>query len=234
MLKELLREIKLHASPVKAKSSAWFFKTGKGEYGEGDKFIGLTVPQMRILATKYQAINLSEVKKLLSSKIHELRFIALEILVIKFEKASDREKKKIVDFYLKNLKNINNWDLVDTSAPYILGRYLLMRKRKLLYRLAESNNLWERRIAIVSTFAFIKKGELNDTFQIIKKVLKDKHDLIHKAAGWMLREAGKKDETALRLFLDQYTRVMPRTMLRYSIERFPEKVRVKYLNSKHL
>jgi 3-methyladenine DNA glycosylase AlkD len=232
MLKDLLKEVEALADKERAKISQWFFKTGEGEYGYGDHFIGIVVPVQRQIARKHADLSLLEVKSLLKSKIHEHRFIGLEILVIKFEKGSAAEKEKVAKFYLQNTKQVNNWDLVDTSAPYILGEYLLDKPKAILYKLAKSKNIWERRIAIVSTAGFIKNNQFTDTVKISEILLEDKHDLIHKAAGWMLREMGKKDEKALVKFLDKNASRMPRTMLRYAIEKFPERERKKYLSIK--
>ncbi|MBX4205269.1 MAG: DNA alkylation repair protein [Candidatus Doudnabacteria bacterium] len=223
MLKELLAEIKKDARPARARVSQWFFKTKPGQYGHGDVFVGLTVPQMRKLAKKYEDLKLPDIQKLLKSKVHEHRFIALTILVFRFVKSDSAEKNKIAGFYLGNTKNINNWDLVDTSAPYILGEYLLDKSRQILYTLARSQDLWERRISIVSTLRFIKNNQYEDTLKISEILLEDKHDLIHKAVGWMLREAGKKDEKVLVKFLNTHYKSMPRTALRYAIERLPIK-----------
>lgn len=208
-----------------------FFKTGKGEYGEGDKFLGVAVPEIRVVAKKYFDINLTEVEKLLKGKFHEERLAAILILVEKFSRADDAEKKRLFDFYLKNRKGVNNWDLVDLSAPKICGAYLLenKRERKILYDFALSENLWEKRIAIVSTFAFLKEGDFKDTFKISEILLHDKHDLIHKAAGWMLREIGKVNQVAEEDFLKKNHKKMPRTMLRYAIERFDEGKRNFYM-----
>ena len=229
MLKNLLREIKKQSDPKRAKNNAWFFKTGKGQYGEGDKFAGLTVPRMRKIATLHKNLSFAEIKQLLDSPIHEHRFIALEILVMQFEKAENLKQDEIINFYLNNANRINNWDLVDTSAPYILGEYLLDKNRQILYKLAVSENMWQRRIAIVSTAMFIKNKQFQDTVKIAEILLNDKHDLIHKAVGWMLREVGKQDKRELIRFLDKHYRQMPRTMLRYSIERLDDKLRHKYL-----
>lgn len=208
-----------------------FFKTGKGEYGEGDIFIGLNVPEQRRIAKQFQSVALSDLKKLLQSKIHEYRVTALEILVMKYEKAkTESEKEKIVNFYLKNLRGVNNWDLVDLSAPYILGDWLIsIKDRNALYKFAASKNLWEKRIAIVSTYSLIRTGQFSDTIKICEILMKDEHDLIHKACGWMLREVGKKSEKTLIKFLNKNVKRMPRTMLRYSIERLPEEFRLYYL-----
>jgi len=223
---DLKKELAVAADPERARNLAWFFKTGKGEYGYGDRFIGLTVPTLRRISYRYIHLPLTDVARLLASPIHEHRAAALEILVAQYE----REKSKaIFDFYLKHSKFVNNWDLVDGSAPYIAGRHLLTRPRKVLYRLAKSKSLWERRIAIVSTFAFIKAGEIEDTFAIAKILLKDDHDLIHKAVGWALRETGKQSTSALLEFLQQNYSALPRTTLRYAIERFPAQQRKRML-----
>jgi 3-methyladenine DNA glycosylase AlkD len=225
-LSDLKKELAAAADPERARNLAWFFKTGKGEYGYGDRFIGLTVPTLRRISYRYIHLPLTDVARLLASPIHEHRAAALEILVAQYE----REKSKaIFDFYLKHSKFVNNWDLVDGSAPYIAGRHLLTRPRKVLYRLAKSKSLWERRIAIVSTFAFIKAGEIEDTFAIAKILLKDDHDLIHKAVGWALRETGKQSTSALLEFLQQNYSALPRTTLRYAIERFPAQQRKRML-----
>lgn len=218
---KIIQDLHSISSPQKAKTSAWFFKTGKGQYGEGDVFIGCTVPEMRKVARKYREIGMDDLERLLRNKIHEYRFIALEILVMKYEVALPKEKSKIFRFYLKNRKWINNWDLVDTSAPYIFGDYLLVNEKNhfLIYKLANSKSLWDRRIAIVSTFAFIRSGQFDLTLKIAVILLNDKQDLIHKATGWMLREVGKRSEPILINFLDQNWQKMPRTMLRYAVER---------------
>ncbi len=209
-----------------------FFKTGKGQYGEGDIFLGIKVPEQRKLAKKFSQISLEDIQELLSGKIHEHRMVALFIIVNQFKKSDEVGKKKIFDFYLNNTKNINNWDLVDLSAPNIMGEFLKDKDRKILYQLANSTHLWEKRISILSTYAFIKNNDFNDAIKISEMLLNDKHDLIHKAAGWMLREVGKKDVNLLRAFLDKHSKIMPRTMLRYAIEKFPEKERKTYLNGK--
>jgi 3-methyladenine DNA glycosylase AlkD len=229
MLKNLIAEIKKLSSPVRAKTSQGFFKTDPGQYGHGDVFVGLTVPQMRTLAKKYSDLKLSDIQKLLKSKIHEYRFIALVILTMQFKKLDAPGKNKLVGFYLENTKNINNWDLVDTSAPYILGEFLLDKPRQVLYTLARSQDLWEKRIAIVSTQQFIKNNQFEDTIKISEILLDDKHDLIHKAVGWMLREMGKKDEKTLTKFLDKFSKIMPRTALRYAIERLSARQKKTYM-----
>ncbi|HYV64065.1 MAG TPA: DNA alkylation repair protein [Bryobacteraceae bacterium] len=224
-LADLKKELAAAADPERASNLAWFFKTGKGQYGHGDRFIGLTVPVARRIAHRYVHLSLMDVEKLLASPIHEHRFVALEILVAQYE----RGDHAVFDFYLKHTKLVNNWDLVDTSAPYIVGRHLLTRPRKILYRLARSRNLWERRIAIVSTQTLIRAGEIEDSFAIAKILLPDKHDLIHKAVGWMLREAGKQSAPALLRFLKENYAALPRTSLRYAIERFPAAQRKRML-----
>ncbi len=212
---------------------ARYFKTGKGEYGQGDVFIGLTVPQVRAIAKKYRDLPLGEIEKLLHNKIHEYRLTALFILMDQFRRADEAVRKTYYDFYLGNTKWINNWDLIDLSARDIIGGYLVNKpkERRILYRLAKSKSVWERRIAIIATSAFINKKDFRDTLAIAKILLKDKHDLIHKASGWMLREAGKKDEKVLVAFLNKHYRTMPRTMLRYAIEKFDDKRRRAYLTS---
>lgn len=226
---QITRDIDKLSNKQKTKIYQKFFKTGKGQYAEGDKFIGLTVPQQRQLAKKYHDLPLYQIKKLLKSKIHEYRLTALLILVDQFQNSNDLEKKKIVDYYLKHTRFINNWDLVDLSADKILGSFLLNRNKSTFYKLARSKDLWERRIAIVATFAFIKNSQFAETIKIAEILLSDTHDLIHKAVGWMLREIGKRDEKVLEAFLQKHYKVMPRTMLRYAIERFPEGKRLKYL-----
>ncbi len=228
-LKDLLSELALAANPARAKSSAWFFKTAKGEYGEGDQFLGISVPVQRKIALRHRHLTHADIQKLLASKLHEHRFVALEILVAQFEAATPREQTAIHRFYLANTTRVNNWDLVDTSAPYIVGQYLLNRPRAVLRKLAKSSNLWERRIAIVSTFAFIRNGETVDTFAIAQLLLRDKHDLIHKAVGWALREAGKSAPNQLIEFLQTHYDSLPRTALRYAIERFTPLERKQFL-----
>jgi len=217
----------------RAIGSARFFKTGPGQYGEGDIFLGLTVPQCRFVSQSYTTISLSTIKKLLTSKIHEERLIALLILVDQYRRSGDQDKKTIFHFYLSQTQYINNWDLVDLSADKIVGEFLYTTSPVILKKLAKSQNLWERRIAMIATFAFIKKGEYAITFAIAKILLHDNHDLIHKACGWMLREVGKRvSKKQLIIFLNQYSKTMPRTMLRYAIEHFSDKERQKFLNKK--
>lgn len=219
-------------NPEKAIFFPKFFRTKKGEYGEEDLFIGVTVPDTREVAKKFKTLQLSEVEKLLQSKIHEERLVALFILIHQFEKGDERTKDKIYRFYLLNKAYVNNWDLVDASAYKIVGAHLIDRDKHILYKMAKSRLLWDRRIAIVSTFTFIKAGKLNDTFKIAKLLLDDNEDLIRKAVGWMLREAGKKDVEMLKQFLKIHYKNMPRTMLRYAIEKFPQNLRLKYLQGK--
>jgi len=227
MINKILRDFNKLKNPKKAKILQGFFKTGKGQYGEGDIFLGITVPEQRKLAKKYYDLTLDDIQTLLNSKIHEHRLTALFILIHHYK--TIKRKKSIVDLYLKNTQNVNNWDLVDLSAPNILGDYLLDKKRNKLYSLAKSKDLWKKRIAIVATFTFIKNNQYDDTIKIAEILLKDKHDLIHKACGWMLREVGKKNIKVLETFLNKNIKQMPRTMLRYSIERFEEKKRLYYL-----
>ncbi len=231
-LTELRREIKLIASPEIASKMKWFFKTGKGEYGEGDQFAGLKVPTQRKLAREFKDLSFADLKVLLNSTVHEERLISLLILVEKFEKGTEKEKQVIFKFYNKNRKGINNWDLVDLSAPKIIGKYLLEKDKSLLFKFAVSKNLWERRIAILSTYEFIRNGKYDATLKIAKILLEDEHDLIHKAVGWMLREIGNRDLSVEEKFLKPHYKKMPRTMLRYSIEKFPELKRKKYLLGK--
>ena len=213
----------------KAKVLQKFFKTGPGEYGEGDVFCGVRVPELRKLAKAHRLLPRKEVHELLHSRIHEERLLALFILVDQYSRGDDKARKSIYDLYLRNIQYINNWDLVDTSALYIVGAFLLDRDKKPLYRLAKSKDLWERRIAIMSTFFFIRKNRFTDTLNLSKLLLQDQEDLIHKAVGWMLREIGKRDLKTEESFLKAHYKTMPRTMLRYAIEKFPEKKRLSYL-----
>lgn len=233
MLVEIIKKrLRFFASKEKAKVLQRFFKTGPGEYGEGDIFLGVVVPDIRKVSKEFRRTPLRENARLLASDVHEERLLALLMLVQAFAEGDDSVKKKIYDLYLSKTKYINNWDLVDLSAPNIVGSYLMDKSRKLLYTLAKSPDLWERRIAILSTFAFIKQNDHCDSLKIASMLLSDEHDLIHKAGGWMLREVGKRDLSAEERFLKQYYKKMPRTMLRYAIERFPEAKRKKYLNGK--
>jgi Predicted DNA alkylation repair enzyme len=217
-------------NPEKASHSAYFFKTGKGQYGEGDTFIGCTVPETRSVAQIYKNTPFIELEKLLSDEMHECRLCALIILVKQFKKGGESQRKEIVDFYLTHTARVNNWDLVDVSSYAIVGEWLKDKKdRSLLYRLAESDLLWEQRIAIVSTMAFIRNNNFIDTLELSQKFLSHKHDLIHKACGWMLREVGKQEEKTLTVFLDEHSTKMPRTMLRYSIEKLTPEQKKQYM-----
>jgi len=231
-INKLREKIKKVSNKKHAEAMLWFFKTGKGEYGEGDIFAGIKVPVQRKIAKEFLNLSFTELKELLKSKVHEERLIALLILVEKYEKVEEKEKNKLFRFYINNRKGINNWDLVDLSAPKIIGHYLLNKDKKLLYDFAKSENLWDRRIAILATYSFIKSGNFDDALRISDLLLNDKHDLIHKAVGWMLREVGKKNLAVEEIFLQPRYNKMPRTMLRYAIEKFPETKRKKYLEGK--
>lgn len=223
------KRLRSFGDPEVATILSRFFKTGPGQYGEGDRFIGVKVPTNRKVAKEFKNLPLAEIECLLHSEIHEERLLALVILVSRFEKGDDATQNQIYDLYLANTAYINNWDLVDLSAPQIVGGYLQDRSRKPLNRLAKSASLWERRISILATFYFIREGDFADTIRIAEKLLGDNEDLIHKAVGWMLREVGKRDVVVLEEFLGKHCRVMPRTMLRYAIERLPEGKRRKYM-----
>lgn len=224
------QRLRSFACPEQAALLARFFKTGPGQYGEGDRFIGVKVPVIRKVAKEFKSLPLDDIERLLHCEIHEQRLLALVILIGQFEKGDSAARKSIYDLYLANTRHINNWDLVDLSAPQIVGGHLESRSRKPLDRLAKSASLWERRISILATHWFIRHGDFGDTIRIAGKLLGDKEDLIHKAVGWMLREVGKRDVGVLEKFLAEHCRVMPRTMLRYAIERFPEEKRREYLN----
>lgn len=232
---DIQKELKKLANPAQAKLLGRFFKTGKGEYGEGDVFLGVMVPQQRKVVKKFRELSLPEIQKLLNSKFHEERLVGVLILVEQYQNKNSKlnkqnsRKEEIHKFYLKNTKKINNWDLVDLSAPKIVGAHLLNNNKKILYNLVKSKNLWERRIAVLATFEFIRHHQFADAIKIAKILLNDRHDLIHKAVGWMLREIGKRNEKILRKFLDKHATKTPRTMLRYSIEKLPEKDRRMYL-----
>ncbi len=233
MLNELRKDLRAQADPGKAEILQKFFKTGPGEYGEGDIFSGLVASKIRVLSKRYSCLNVRDAEILLSSPIHEERLCALLILVLKFEKGNDPEKAEIYRRYLKNTGYINSWDLVDLTADRIIGAFLKDRDKAVLYKLAGSKNMWERRIAILATFHFIKNGLSAQTFAVAGILLNDEHDLIHKAVGWMLREVGKciDIDTEERFLRSRYKK-MPRTMLRYAIERFPETKRRAYLKGK--
>lgn len=206
-----------------------FFKTAPGQYGEGDRFLGVTVPLTRIVAKKHLAMPLNEIIELLQSEWHEVRLCALLMMCERFKKGDSATRKDIFNYYIENTGRINNWDLVDLSAPTIVGGYLMDKPRDLLYRMAESELLWDNRIAIVATLAFIKHKDSDDTYRLALKMMNHKHDLMHKAIGWMLRESGKRDDDRrLFNFVDEYRKRMPRTMLRYAIEKFTDEER-KYL-----
>ena len=226
---DIQRRLQKIGNKKHAAVSQRFFKTGSGEYGEGDIFIGIRVPVLRKLVKEYKDLPVSEIKILLRSPIHEERLLAILLFVRKFEKGDGDIKKDIYDLYLKSTAFINNWDLVDTSAEHIVGQYLMDKRKRPLYRLTKSKNLWERRIAIMATFHFVKRHEFSETLKISSMLLADRHDLIHKASGWMLREIGKRDLETEETFLKEHYKKMPRTMLRYAIEKFPEKKRQRYL-----
>lgn len=226
---QVSKAIKSLGDTKRAAAVSRFFKTGPGEYGEGDVFAGLTVPQVRKLAREHAAMSLAEVKKLLGSKIHEARLLALIIMVQKFQRADARERAQVYALYLKATARVNNWDLVDSSADKIVGAYLETRSRRALYRLARSPVIWQRRIAVIATFWFIRRDDFSDTLRLVKMLASDKHDLIHKACGWMLREVGKRDVEVLRRFLDAHGPKLPRTTLRYAIECLSSRERRAYL-----
>jgi len=228
MLDALKRRLRTVANRERATHSLRFFKTGPGQYGEGDRFLGLTVPEMRRVVREFRELPLAGAEALLASPWHEERLVALMILVEQYRR-TPAARAAIYRLYLGRTDRINNWDLVDVSAAHVVGAHLAERSRKPLYRLARSKSLWERRIAIVATQHFIRRNEFADTLAIARLLLRDRHDLIHKATGWMLREVGKRDEAALRAFLDEHAPTMPRTMLRYAIERFPPPLRRHYL-----
>lgn len=230
----VLQSLRQYIDAEKAIVLPRFFKTGKGEYGEGDKFLGVTVPNIRLVAKQYGHASLEVVNRLLDSEWHESRMCALLILVMQYKKASEEQKQAIFDFYLSRTERINNWDLVDLSAPGIVGEHLCRENadRTILYRLADSPLLWERRIAMVSTLTFIRKGDFGDTFALADKLVSSRHDLMQKAVGWMLREMGKRDITLLRIFLDKHAATMPRTMLRYAIEKMDNAERHEWMARK--
>ena len=233
MIKDLKKELKERSDPGRRVVAMRYFKTGHGEYGEGDVFIGLAVPDVRRVAKAYKEMSLETVEKLLQSKIHEERLAGLFILMQQFEKATPKEQRDIYNLYMRNTHQVNNWDLVDLSAPKIVGPYLWHRKRAPLRRLIKSKNMWDRRIAILATFYFISKGEAEDALEMARAAINDKEDLIHKAGGWMLREVGSRvSMQEERDFLNEYAPLMPRVMLRYAIEKMPIKERKKYLSMK--
>lgn len=224
------KELAARVEKGKSASLQRFFKTGKGQYGEGDIFMGVMVPQQREVARIFQDLDLSEIERLLASEVHEHRLTALFILVKRYQKLkTSQEKRELFDFYVSQREHINNWDLVDSSARQIVGEYLNDKDKEILYKFARSGNLWERRIAIISTNYFITRRNFHDTMRIAALLLNDKEDLIHKAVGWMLREIGNVDQTAEEKFLKKYYKKMPRTMLRYAIEKFSPKQRAFYM-----
>ena len=223
----MLRE---YASPENAKSLSWFFKTGPGEYGAGDVFMGVNMPHIRRTVRGCRDLSLPGVVRLLKSKVHEERMLGALLLVERFNRGDTRQQRAVYRLYIDHLDRINNWDLVDLSAPHIVGGHLFERSRRPLYRLACSRDLWRRRVAILSTFYFIRRDDFDDTMAIADLLLHDHHDLIHKAVGWMLREMGKRDQAVAEQFLLPRYGSMPRTMLRYAIERFPEERRLQFLN----
>ena len=229
LLETLRSKLRSVADPEKAKVLLRFFKTGPGEYGEGDVFLGIQVPVLRKFARENRDLDDTSLQVLLRSSVHEERMLSLLILIQKYVRGTDEERKKIYDFYLVNTSFINNWDLVDLSAEHVVGHFLMRGSRRPLYQLAKSKSLWERRIAILATFHFIKQHEFSDTLKIAAILLSDKEALIQKAVGWMLREVGKRDLETEEQFLRKNYQKMPRTMLRYAIERFPEEKRKRFL-----
>ena len=223
-------EIRALANKEIAQHSLRFFKTDKGEYGHGDIFLGIRAPKIRLIAKKHIDISITDMKTLIQSKYHEERFLGLIILVNKYAKTKDKKNRnQLYKIYVSSFKYINNWNLVDVTCPHVTGKHLIDKDRTILYKWAKSEDLWTKRIAMISTFYFIRKNDLEDIFKIAEILLHDEHDLIHKAVGWMLREAGKRDLKREETFLKKYYKTMPRTMLRYSIEKFPETKRQKYL-----
>jgi len=227
--KSVVRDMKKLRNTKQARLLARFFKTGKGQYGQGDIFWGIMVPETRSIAKNYRYLLLQDIRKLLSSQVHEIRLCALLILVDQYEKGDKSQKEKIFEFYLGNTHRINNWDLVDLSAHKIVGAHLKSRSHALLLKLARSRSLWERRIAIISTFYFIKEFDFETSLQVAELLKGDKHDLIQKAVGWMLREIGNRDLAVEERFLKKFYKKLPRTLLRYAIEKFPERIRQAYL-----
>ncbi|USO00952.1 MAG: DNA alkylation repair protein [Alphaproteobacteria bacterium] len=229
---ESIKQILLHSIDSSPKAASRFFKTGPGEYSECDQFLGIKMPTLRLIAKKCANLSLEILTNLLHSVFNEERLLALITLVAQYQKANPIKKEEIYHFYLKNVRHINNWNLVDSSAHHILGSHLWGSERKILVNLAKSKNLWERRIAIISTLYFVKRQDFEYTIKLSEILLDDKHDLIHKASGWMLRETGKQNPAVLIAFLEQYCKNMPRTMLRYAIEKLPENIRKRYLTMK--
>lgn len=228
-LDALRARVREHADPEDARNLQRFFKTGPGEYGEGDVFVGVRVPVLRRLAREFRALPVDAAVELLRSPMHEERLLALLLLVGAHARGDEEARVRIHDLYLASTRHVNNWDLVDSSAEQLVGAHLRDRDRSLLDRLAGSDSVWERRMAVIATFHFIKRGEFADTLRIAALLLRDRHDLVHKAVGWMLREVGKRDREVEEAFLREHCRAMPRTMLRYAVERFPEPLRRAYL-----
>lgn len=230
MVTEIRSALKAKGSPANAAASLRFFKAGPGQYAEGDVFLGVTVPEQRAIAKRFIDAPLGDIETMLADPMHEMRLTALLILVERFRKGDDALRKMIADFYLRHLDGVNNWDLVDGSAPYVLGEWLLAKKdRSVLYRLARSGSLWRERVSMVACHALIRRGEFEDALRVATIHLGHRHDLMHKAVGWMLREIGKKDTAVLRAFLDEHAATMPRTALRYAIERFAPAERKRYM-----
>jgi 3-methyladenine DNA glycosylase AlkD len=229
MFQKLKQDLQNLANPEKAVLLQGFFKTGPGQYGEGDVFLGVVVPEQRKIAKKYVNISFADLSKVISSRYHEERLTSFIILAYKFEKANKDEQKELFDFYIKYKEYANNWDLIDVTTPKVVGRYLLDKDRDILFHLAKSKSIWDKRIAVLATFWFIKHDDFADSLKIAEILLNDKHDLIHKAVGWMLREIGKRNLDLEENFLKKYYKKMPRTMLRYAIERFEESKRLSYL-----
>ncbi|HEV8123934.1 MAG TPA: DNA alkylation repair protein [Gemmatimonadales bacterium] len=225
----LQKQVRALANPADARFLQRFFKTGPGEYGEGDRFLGIRVPVTRRLVREYQGPAIPAARQLIKSPFHEERLLAVLLLVRAYDRATPTTQVEIYRLYLSNTPYINNWDIVDSSAPHIVGRHLLKRDRRVLNRLARSRNLWERRIAVLATQSFIRAGEFTPTLHLAERLLDDRHDLMHKAIGWMLREVGDRDRSALEEFLGRYAESMPRTMLRYAIEKLPPRVRRRYM-----
>ncbi len=228
----LRKELRAAANPDQARVAQSFFKTGPGQYGEGDRFLGIRVPVLRTFVRKYQALSLDDIEKLLQSRWHEERLVALLLLVRRYERGDEAERDAVYALYFRRLAFINNWDFVDSSAPHIVGAHLSERDRAPLYTLAQSPSLWERRIAMLATQHYIRHGDFRDALAIAELLLDDTHDLIHKATGWMLREIGNRDRAVEEKFLRKHAARMPRTMLRYAIEKFPEELRRKYMTSR--
>lgn len=228
----LIAEMHALGNPEKATHLQRFFKTGEGEYAAGDLFLGIVVPETRRMAKQYKSLPFDELQELIQHPYHEIRLCALLILVEQYKKASEPEKTSLVDFYLKHTAYINNWDLVDLSAPYIIGHYLLDKERSLLYQLVASNSLWERRIAVVSTLTLIRANDFKEALALAELLKTDQQDLMHKATGWVLRETGKKDRKVLTDFLEAHATTLPRTTLRYAIEHYPEEQRLYFLHKR--